>query len=179
MDFGSILSSVGDFLGRNREWIRPVVGTTFDLYSSSRQGRQANNYADMVRREEQRAYDDYLRNYGAYTDYLGQVRNAQAANLAARNNAAAANERARLQGVKESKKIWNDRLGQAEDALSPYMQMGLDVMPAVKETYLGGLKNLGTLSNHLFNPQTFNASVAQSTPAFNVNLPVPDYMRMR
>lgn len=175
---GSVLGDAGSWLGRNEDWVKPVASTAFNLYSNSRANSARQDYASLAREAEQRNYDDFMRNYSAYTDYLGQKAGADASNAAARNAAAAANERARLKGVKESKKIMTSQLGKAEDALRPYYQMGLDVIPAVKDTYLGGVRGLGSLTQTMLSPE-MAARMNMSTPASAVNLAVPEYMRLR
>ena len=175
----SWLSSVGGWLSKNSDWLKPVTQAGAGLYDAYSQNRAADDYFGSLRAAERNNYDQKRAEYDAYLKYtqdMGayqqQQSAASAANAAARAAAAAATERNRQGALKKAKKEETKIHNEAQGYLRPYHDTGMRLLPQVEQAYSGALANAGLLSSYLFSPEAM-AQLRPGGPAYTIQVPLP------
>ena len=179
MDWGSLAnygSQSFDWLDRNQGWLKPVVATGMNTLSDRSQNRATNQYLNVLRDAQQQDFANQKANYDAYTQWLSQSQAAANANRSASNARAAANERARLAGVRQAIDQTKKTYANMDEYTAPFADMGLRVRPQIEAAYTNALKNLGGLTNQVMAPDVMAKSWNQSKPIWEMSAPLPQWV---
>lgn len=186
--------SIGSFFSDNASWLKPVASTALNIGSQLNQSGARNAYVDMLKENEDRNYQQGLGNYNAYTDWLrGREANsaansaagaasarARAASAAAAQAAYAAaakqQEKNRVKALKKAKNREEQGFNEALNLYKPYVEAGAQVLPGMTKAYGSSLDTAGLLNSLLTSPDSLQ-KLNQGTAAYNVNIPLPDYLK--
>jgi len=155
------------------------------IFREWNKGRTADRYRDAISQAEDQNYQDYLNQYNYWKDYTNQAYGISSANAAAAQQAAAARaaaarqEYANQQGalrkaMRRSNKGYNTALGMTK----PFQDVAMQLLPQMSNLYQSGLGNAQNAINSVFGASSM-ANLAPAQPAWNQNVPLPDYLNWR
>lgn len=170
-----IFDSIGDFFTDNKSWLKPVTNFISGIGGSAVNSRNQEAYLQALRDAEQRNYDDAKAYNDAYVDYLGRKSAASAASSASSAAASRANQAAAMKAGKKALKQEKKGFKQLKDLWQPFVDTGKQVLPQMTQAYGMGFGNLQDM-NKLFQTPEFQASTKQSVPAYEINVPIPNYL---
>lgn len=167
---------ITDWISKNASWLKPVASGAFDLVGNAVTSGRTNDYFDRLREAENRNYEQSKANYDAYSSWAEQNAASSRAAAAARAAVANRNDELRRQFEKKGWKQYKKHFNEAKGYLEPYRQAGTQLLPQMTKAYEGGLGALGNLLGQFQQPDRMNL-MYQNTPAYNVNIPLPDYLK--
>lgn len=175
MGLFDIFDKVGDFLGKNKSWLKPVTRLGSNLLGANQESGNQQNYLDSLRAAEQRNYDEAKAQYD-YNNEIGMA-NAASRNAASASSAAAsrATEANRMGAAKKSFKAEKKGLQEIKDLYKPFSDTDARILPGMEAAYNQGLGNLSGASKFFSSPEQF-AKINGSMPAYNIKIPLPDYL---
>jgi hypothetical protein len=170
MDWGSALSGIGDWFSKNSGWIKPVVSGVSSYMQSANEANARNQFADLARQQEQNNYNSMMADAAYYDKWMADKQGidaqnsamaraasaararAAAAQAAAMNAAAKQEEQNRLKAARKALGQIQAGYDQSTATLNPFMQQGLNAMPAQARTYQGASDAYANLGATLNNP---------------------------
>jgi hypothetical protein len=172
------MSSIGDWIGNNKDWLAPVIKTGLGYLGQRNNNNTQSQYLDYLRERE-------MANYQNSVDEINYYNAQGAANAGAYNSAASA--AAAAQAATEANRIAAS--GAANSALqknykqilkmyAPYKKVADTLLPQMSQTYQNSLGLQNALSSYVNSPAQV-AKLDASGPAWNVNVPLPDSVRLR
>lgn len=173
----NILGVTTDYnLDDQASWLKPVLNVGGSIYSQYQKNKGAQGALDAQRQSEQQNYDDALAEQQAYNNYVDEVNMYDWQNAQSRAAAAAQQDALRRRYAKKAAKKQREYYNEAKGIYLPYQQTGARLLPQMEGTYSGGLNNLNSLSKLTMSPESL-AKLNSSKAAFEVGVPLPDYMR--
>lgn len=169
---------VTSFIGKNKDWLKPVVQTGLGALKQSNTDKTQQAYLDYLKQAENQNYQDTL-NQINYYNASGQA-DAQAAAAAAASRAAAARvtEAARQAAAKKANKTTQNTYKQLLALYAPYRQTADALLPQMTNTYQNSLGLQNALANFVNTPAQ-TAKLNASVPSWQVNVPLPDSVRIK
>lgn len=172
------LDSAWDFVKDNAQPIASVATGAYNLYNKS---NAQNEYLDYLKEAE--AYNASQTN--AYNDQLAQAGhvqqanlNALAANQAEQVAAMRANEANRLKASKRANKYSKTMYKKLLQMYEPYKKTADMLLPQMTQTYQNSLGMQNAMGQYVSSPQQV-AKLDASVPAYQVNVPLPDSVRLK
>lgn len=163
-----------DFFDSLFDYLPEILLGGSALYGAYESDKNRDRYVDQARANEDRNYADSKANYDAYLSYLNGVGGGVAANNAAYAGAHAKQEQGRLgalgKGIKKYEKAHKQGMGM----LRPYVQAGHMLLPKATKTYGNALDTMNLMNAYLSSPEKM---VPKGGPAYQVNIPIPDYLK--
>jgi hypothetical protein len=172
----SWLDSIGEFVDGNASWIKPILNVGGSIYQQSQAQQGAQGSLDAQMQGEQQRYDNALAEQQAYNQYVDAINMHDWQNQNSRAAAQAQQDELSRRYAKKANRKQREHFGEAKGYLEPYRQTGLRLLPQMEGTYTQGLNNLGLLGKYAMNAKNM-AALDGSKPAYEVQLPLPEYMR--
>lgn len=172
----SWLDSVGSFFTGNKGWLEPVVNLGLGAYQTATQNQSRDDLSSMLRERERANYDQQKANYDAYVNWAQGAYGANQAASASRAAAAQRTEAARQQAMKKGMKAQGKKYDEAMGYMQPWRESATRLLPQAEATYSNSLGGINGLQALLQSPAFMNRMSA-STPAYAVNLGLPDYLK--
>lgn len=171
----SIFSSIGDFIGSNSNWLKPVLNLGSNILGQSQRKSNMDDYLDSLRAAEQRNYDQAKLEHDAYADWAEGAAAARNAAAASSASAARANEASRVNAAKKGLKTEKKAFQTIKGIYEPFANTSKELLPVMTGAYRQGVDNLSMLNAFMTNPAKMNNSI----PAYAINAPLPEYARTK
>lgn len=169
--------------------IEPAIGFGAGILQSNAKSGTMDSYYNFLKSQEDQKYQKGLANYQAYQDYLNQGQAASASASAASRAASAARskmaaayaaaqrqEQANAQkAAKKANRTEQRGYATARSYYDPYITAGNEILPEMTNTYKNALSTMNMFNGYLTSPAGM-AALNQSIPAYQTNIPVPDYL---
>jgi len=175
----SILSDIYDgakgFYNEYKDVIKPIVGAGLGALNQSNADNTQSQYLAYLKQKELENYQNSLASINAYNSQLssGGGRGNGAA-IAAAN----ATERNRQAALKKANKVTQNTYKEVLKMYAPYRQTADALLPQMTKTYEDSLGLQKSLLNFVNSPDQI-AKLTASGPAWNVNVPLPDTVRIK
>lgn len=160
-------SDITDFIGKNKDWLEPVVSTGVGLATYGNNEQSRSQYAQYLAEREQANYERALADAQNY--------NAQSQAGAA---AAAATEGNRQAAAGRANDYTQAGYADLREMYQPFVRTAHNLLPKMSRAYQQGLNLQTGLSSFLNQPDQM-AKLNGSVPAYNINVPLPDSVRLR
>lgn len=169
-----------DFSGffKDNSWLGDVIGGIGDLYGSYNRDSARSRAMDAARNAEQYNYDNYLAEDQYYRQYATDDYNARVAAAAASAAAAATNAANKMKAQKRGFGAFKKQNKKQQALWQPYAQSGARILPQMEQLYGNAARGMNLLSGYMNTPE-FYQQMNQQTPASQVEIPLPDYLRNR
>lgn len=174
-DEGSWWDGASTWLGDNWGEIAKAGVGAYGIYQKTKGENAYNDYLrenERLNAERTNAYNDQLakdaasQNAASYTN--------SAAQIAAMQGTEANRMAAALQASKYSQNMYRKLLKMYE----PYRQTAEMLLPQKTQTYQNSLALQNAMGNYVSSPDQM-AKLNASVPAYNVNIPLPDSVRIK
>ena len=173
------------FVDRNKDWIKPVVSIGSSVLKQKQVDNTQQEYLDYLRQREIENYQNSVNDINYY-NAQGEAaagnaaanRAASAANRAAATAAARQTEANRMKAAKKSNKSLQKTYKDILELYRPYKETADVLLPQMTQTYQNSLGLQNTLGQFLQNPAQM-AKLNSSVPAWNINVPLPDSVRIK
>jgi len=165
-DWGGLLSGVAKvavpgFLGYN---------------AIKQQESNQNAQLDFARQQEELNYQNYLRQVGAQGS--GGGRSSGGGGNGAAVAAANATEKNRQKALKKANKVEQNTYKELLKMYAPYRQTADQLLPQMSQTYQNSLGLQNSLASYVNSPAQV-AKLDAAGPAWNINVPLPDEVRLK
>ena len=170
-------SDAGDFISDNSSWLKPVASLASGARKQSNVDNSQSQYQDYLRQREQKNYEDSVAAINAYNQALGQGPGGGDGG-AARAAAARQTEANRMQASKKANKFTKNMYKDLLKIYAPYRETADRLLPQMTQTYEGSLGMQNNMMKYLQDPEQMKKLNA-SGPAWNVNVPLPDSVRLK
>lgn len=160
-------SGVTDWLGNHAG---DILDTGIAIYGQSQKDKSQDQYLDYLRERENQNYQDSVNAINAYNAQLGGGGGGAGAFNATEANRLAALSAANAASQASYKKILQ--------MYKPLRKTVKRLLPQMTKTYENSLGLQGKLSDFIQSPEQM-ALLNQSGPAWNVNVPLPDYVKIK
>jgi hypothetical protein len=167
---------VSGFISDNKSIIKPIVGVGLGALNQSNADKSQSQYLDYLREKENQNYQASVDAITAYNAQGGGGGGGHGGGGAAA--AAAANERARLAAAKKANKKEKKTYKKLLEMYAPYRAVADKLLPEMTQTYQNSLGLQSALGNFINQPEQM-AKLNGSIPAFAVDVPLPDTIRMK
>lgn len=171
-----IVEPISGFIDKNSSWLKPVVTAGVSVLKQSQADDTQSQYLDYLRQREQANYESYINNANAYNSQLG--RSGGGGNNGAAAAAARANEAARQAAAKKANRKTQKTYKQILAMYEPYRKTADQLLPQMTQTYQNSLGLQNALAQYVSSPDQ-TAKLNGSIPAYNVNVPLPDSVRLK
>jgi len=165
----------GGWFTRNADWLKPVVGAGLNAWKQSQADDAQGQYLDYLRQREQANYDAYMQQANAYNAQLGQ---GGGGNNGAAAAAARATEANRMAASKKANRVSRKTYKKLLAMYAPYKQTADQLLPQMQQTYENSLGMQNSMLKYLNSPEQV-AKLDAAGPAWNVNVPLPDSVRIK
>lgn len=162
------------FIGDNKDWLKPVAAFGVDALKQTQSDDLNSQYIDYLRNRENQNYENAKAQADAYNQQLA----ASGAASSARAAAARQNESNRLAAAKKANKVTQDTYKKILAMYAPYKQTADALLPQMTKTYQDSLALQGDMLGFVQSPEQ-QAKLNAAGPAWNVNVPLPDYVKMK
>lgn len=142
MAWTDILSGI---IGEDTNW-GDVASVGLGLLDSNNQSSAGRDYVDLLRQQEQNAWEQGLAEYNHYNNWLANK-------PAADTSGSRKTDAARRAALMNAQKQLNKALKKSRKALKPYAQAGKSVLPQHVALYNQGASGLGALGAMLMSPE--------------------------
>lgn len=171
-----------DWLGNNWQSVASAGAGAYGIYEKT---KAQNAYNDYLKQNEQ-TNADQTNAYNAWQAQQGQAEyGTQSANAAmmAQNQAAQVeamrqNEINRMKASKRANKYSKTMYKKLLKMYEPYKQTADMLLPQMTETYQNSLGLQNAMGQYVQSP-TQLAKLEASVPAYNINIPLPDSVRLK
>lgn len=174
----SWFSDIGDFISNNSNIIKPIASIGIGALNQSNNADTQSAYLDYLRQREDSNYQNYVDqvNYANASGAAGAAASGKAS--AAKAAAARQTEANRQAAAKKANRFLQKNYKQILAMYLPYKQTADTLLPQKTQTYENSLQLQNALLSYLNQPDQV-AKLNGSIPAYNVNVPLPDYLRMK
>lgn len=168
---------LSDWLSKN-DWLGDVLGGVGELFGTYNKDSARDRVSDAARDAETQNYQDYLAQDQYYRQYAMDDYNAQLAAQAASSAASRTNSARKLAAQKAGFDAWKKQNKKQRKLWRPYAQTGRRIIPQMEQLYGNAARGMNLLSGYMNTPE-FYQQMNQGTPASQVEIPLPDYLRNR
>jgi len=175
------MSWLGDAFGwikDNKDIIEPAATFGFGALQQVNKDNTESQYLDYLRQKEQQNFQDSSAAIDAYNQQAQAAAGAAQANAAARASAARATEANRQAAAKKANKVDKKTYKDILKMYAPYRQTANQLLPQMQQTYQNSLGLQNALAQYVNSPAQV-AKLDAAVPAYNVNIPLPDYVRQK
>lgn len=158
---------VSGFVKDNKDWLQPAAKVVTGALSQKNIDNTQDTYAQYLREKEMRNYQDYITQAQTYNAGLGQGGGGGGSNNAAQMGASKKANRKMQQTYRKLLAMYK-----------PYKDAADTLLPGMMQSYQGGLNLMGSMSDIVKDPAQM-AKLNGSIPAYQVNVPLPDSVRIK
>ncbi len=170
------LTDIGDWIGDNKSWLKPVLSVGSSLVQQGQNDRQANAYLDYLKQQEDRNYQDSVSAINAYNQQMqaaaGTRSRAAAASAAARRTNDANQAKANKKAVKHMQNTYKKVL----QMYKPFADTATALLPEKTKTYRDSLALQNSMLNFVNRPDQ-QAALTNVVPSWQTNVPLPDHLK--
>lgn len=182
----SILSDLWDgakgFYNDYKDVIKPVVGAGLGALNQSNSDNTQSQYLAYLKQKEQENYNNSVNQINAYNAQLGASGGGGGRSGGGGNGAqvAAANatEKNRQAALKKANKLTQQTYKELLKMYQPYRETADKLLPQMTQTYENSLGLQAALGGFVSRPDQV-AKLTAAGPAWNVNVPLPDSVRLK
>ena len=175
----SILSDLWDgaktFYTDNKDVIKPIVGAGLGALNQSNADNTQSQYLQYLKQKELENYQNSVAGITAYNSQLG---GGSGGGNGAGAAAASATERNRQAALKKANKKQQSMYKEILKMYAPYRQTADTLLPQMSQTYQNSLGLQNSLLSFVNSPAQV-AKLNAAGPAWNVNVPLPDEVRLK
>jgi len=172
---------IGSWIGKNKDWLEPVVSIGTGALKQVNEDKAAAGYMDYLREREQQNYQSSVDQINAYNSQLaasgGGGRSGSGSNAAAAA-AARTNEKRSRKASKKANDALQGTYKQILEMYAPYRATADKLLPQMTQTYQNSLGLQNALAQYVNSPAQV-AKLDAAGPAWNVNVPLPDSVRLK
>lgn len=170
--WSDLVSGVGNFYSKNKDWINPVIETGYGAFQQSQNDDYQSQYLDYLRGQEDKNYQSTVDQINAYNSQLG---GGSGAGMAA---AHAQNEEARLAAMAAGDASLQKTYKQILKMYKPYRKAAKELLPQKMKTYQDSLGLQASLLDIINRPDQV-AKLTDNTPAYEIMVPLPDEVLLK
>lgn len=162
-----IVSGIGSAADKVKGWDvdwNKIGQGAVGLYDTFSAGDTRNDYADLLKQQEDQKYQSQLGNYNAYNDYLAKYYGAGSGGGGGGGRSGGGSRKAAIGAAKKG-------IGY----LRPYMKAGKAVAPIHTQLYGQGANTANLLSAYLQRPEMM-AKLSQPTDATSAGVDIAAYL---
>lgn len=184
----SILSDLYDgakgFYNDYKDVIKPVVGAGLGALNQSNADNTQSQYLAYLKQKELENYQNSVNQITAYNSQLGASgggggrRSGGGGGNGAAVAAANATEKNRQAALKKANKLTQNTYKELLKMYAPYRQTADQLLPQMTQTYENSLGLQNSLASFVSSPAQV-AKLNAAGPAWNVNVPLPDSVRLK
>lgn len=180
--FSDIAEGVGSFWSDNKDWIQPVVKAGVGALKQSNTDNSQSQYMQYLQEREKANYQKSVDEINAYNQMLmsgalgGSGGGGGGGNSAASAAAARQTEANRRKAAKKANKYLQANYKDLLAMYQPYRQTADQLLPQMTKTYEDSLGLQKSMLGFVQSPQEV-AKLNGSIPAWNVQVPLPDYVK--
>ena len=179
----SWISDIGGWLSDNKGVIGSVVGTGLNAINQYNKDESQSQYLEYLRQREDKNYQDQVAQINAYNAQLAAAGSGGGGGGGSRGNGAAAaaarkTEANRMKASKKANKISQESFKKIIDMYAPLAGTVNELLPLKTDTYKKSLGMQNAMSQYLAQPGQM-AKLDAAGPAWNVNIPLPDLVRIK
>lgn len=169
-----LLDSITGFIGKNSNWLAPVVATGLGAFKQNSADTAANDYLSYLHQQEDQNYQNSVNNINQYNDQLS----ANNAAAGARAAAARQNQANAMRAAKKGNKVSQQTYKQVLAMYAPYKAVADQLLPQMTQTYQNSLGLQNALGQFVNSPAQV-AKLNGSIPSYQVNVPLPDSIKIK
>lgn len=166
--------SITSFVTDNSSWLKPVASIGMGALQQSQKDDTQQQYLDYLRQQEDQNYQDSVTGINAYNEQLKLSQ----ANSAARAAAARQTEANRMKASKKANKVSQQSYKDILAMFKPYKDVADRLLPQKTQAYENSLGLQKSLLDYIQQPNQ-KAKLDAAGPAWNVNVPLPDSIRLK
>jgi hypothetical protein len=188
---GDVISSATKWIGANKDIIKPIVSAGAGLYSSYQKGQDTQAAIDLQRRQEQERYDKAIQNRNEYLDWYRQKaayeaqkggggggRRGGGGGGGGGGGAAPGLTAEQYNALKLAMATSGAGYDTGLSKLSPLADTAPALMSSMTDAYGNSVRGANALLAYLTTPSEV-AKLNQATPAANVDIQLPDYLKAK
>ena len=172
------MSGIGDWISNNKDWLSPVVKTGLKYLGQRNNQNTQSQYLDYLRQREQQNYQNNVDQINYYNAQGAASSGASAAAARAAQAAAMATEANRQAAAGQANSALQANYKQLLKLYAPYKKVADTLLPQMSQTYQNSLGLQNALSSYVNSPAQV-AKLDAAGPAWSVNVPLPDSVRLR
>lgn len=158
------------------DYIAPILSGLGGFYQASQQNAGSQGGFDQMKANEDRRYADYIAERKYYDQYVTAQYEQEQAAKAAGAAAASKNAAAKMAAQGNAFNAYTKDNKQIQNLWNPYAETGRRLLPQMEQTYGNSLQSMNLLNSYMNTPQ-YQQQTNQQTPAYEVNIPLPDYLK--
>ena len=184
--FSDAFDWIGSFYKDNKDWIQPVVKTAVGAFQQNNKDSAQSQYQQYLQQKEQQNYQNSVDAINAYNAQVAAILGSGGGGGGGGGGAAAAaaaaaarqTEANRMKAAKKANKYMQSVYKKALEAYAPYKATADQLLPQMQKTYEGSLGMQNNLASFVQDPMQM-AKLNASIPAWQVNVPLPESVRVK
>jgi hypothetical protein len=171
-----LFDSIGSFVSNNSSWLNPLANIGIGAIKQHNADNAQGAYLDYLRSREQQNYQDSVDQINAYNAAHagGRPGSSNAASVGAARATEANRQHAAKKALNQTTKTYKDLLAM----YAPYKQTADQLLPQMQHAYESSLGLQHSLADFVNRPDQ-QAKLNGSIPAYAVNVPLPDSVRIK
>lgn len=170
--------SVSGFVSDNKDVVGGLLDTGISAFGQYNKDQSQSDYLNYLRERENQNYQnslDSINYYNAQGAAAAGDKNAMAAAMAA---AMKAQEAARMAAAKKANRRLQKTYKEILKMYKPFRDTAMELLPLKTNAYKDSLGLQGNLLSFVNSPEQ-TAKLNASVPSWQVNVPLPDYVRLK
>lgn len=181
----SWFSDIADFVTENKDIIKPIVGAGLGALKQTQSDDTQSQYLAYLKQKELENYNNSVSGIQAYNAQLaagGGRRSGGSRGGGGGNGASVAaadtTEKNRQKALKKANKQQQTMYKELLKMYQPYRETADKLLPEMTQTYQNSLGLQNALATYVNSPAQV-AKLDAAGPAWNVNVPLPDSVRLK
>lgn len=178
----SWFEDIGSWIGDNQDWLKPVVSVGVGALKQTNTDKAQSDYMNYLKQREQQNYQNSVDQINAYNSQLaaggGGGSGRGGGGNAAATAAARKNEKRSRKASKKANDALQDTYKQILGMYAPYKETADKLLPQMTQTYQNSLGMQNALARYVNSPAQV-AKLDAAGPAWNINVPLPDSVRLK
>ena len=162
---------VKGFVTDNKDWLQPAAKVITGALNQKNVDNTQDLYTQYLREKEMRNYQDYVAQAQAYNAGLGQ-------GGGGRSGGGGGNNAAAMAASKKANRKMQQTYRKLLAMYKPYKDAADTLLPGMMQSYQSGLGLMGDMTNIVKDPVQM-AKLNGSIPAYKVNVPLPESVRIK
>lgn len=168
----SIFSDIGDWIGDNKDWLKPVASLVTGGLNQSNKDNGQSQYLEYLKQKELQNYYNSVDAINAYNTQLA------AAGGGGGGGGGGSNDAARMAAAKKANKVTQRTYKKLLGMYEPFKETTNRLLPQMTGAYENSLNLQKSLLDYVNQPQQM-AKLDAPVPAWKINVPVPDSVRIK
>jgi hypothetical protein len=160
---------ISGFVKENKDWIQPVAKVGMGALNQQNIDNTQDTYAQYLREKEMRNYENYVQQAQLYNAGLGQ---------GGGGGGGGGNNAAQMGASKKANRKMQQTYRKILAMYKPYKDAADALLPGMMQSYQSGLGLMGDMTNIVKDPKQM-AKLNGSIPAYQVNVPLPESVRIK